>query len=267
MIYAIFSIGILGCIVWSHHMYNVGLDVDTRAYFTAATMLIALPTGIKIFSWTATMFGGAITYSVPMVFSIAFIIVFTIGGLTGVMLANSSLDLAFHDTYFVVAHFHYVLSLGAVFGLFAGYYYWSPIVTGKLINRPYLSYVQFGLLLIAVNLTFGPMHFLGYAGMPRRYVDYPDSYEGWNIVASYGATTGVVSTVLLAVIWYFQFSPKHAIEIENEHGITLAHVPTYFEGFLELESGEWLIDTESIEFSIDAPINYHAFEELPVATE
>ena len=214
MVYAMVSIGVLGFIVWAHHMYQAGLDIDTRAYFTAATMIIAVPTGIKIFSWIATMWGGSISFKTPMLFAVGFIFLFTIGGLTGVVLSNSGINALMHDTYYVVAHFHYVLSMGAVFAMFAGWYFWISKITG-LKYPEVLGQIHFWLFFVGVNLTFFPMHFLGLAGMPRRIPDYPDAYAGWNSLATYGSYISIVSSLLFFYIVYLTLTSGERVKARN----------------------------------------------------
>jgi len=240
MAWAMIAIAAVGFVVWAHHMYTVGLDVDTKAYFTFATMVIAVPTGIKIFSWIATMWGGSIRFDTPMLWAIGFIFLFTLGGVTGVVLANGGIDNAFHDTYYVVAHFHYVLSLGAVFGIFAGIYYWLGKMTGHQYPE-WAGKLHFWTTFIGVNLTFFPQHFLGAAGMPRRYIDYPDAFAGWNLVSSLGSYLSFASSVFFVfmVIYVIWFSRRQAAENPWGEGAT------------------------TLEWTLPSPPPFHTYEELP----
>ena len=235
-------------------MYAVGLDVDTRAYFTAATMIIAVPTGIKIFSWLATCYGGSVRYTAPMLFALGFIALFTIGGLTGVVLANASLDVALHDTYYVVAHFHYVLSMGAVFGMFAGFYYWTPKVLGITYNEV-LARIHFWALFIGVNITFFPQHFLGLAGMPRRIPDYPDAYADWNYISSIGSIISVAAIVVFAYVIY-------DVLIEGKQVTSSSWtLPAFFPSIPEYYLG--VQGSNTLEWTLQSPTPFHSYIMLP----
>lgn len=242
MAYAMVSIGVIGFVVWAHHMYTVGMNVDLKAYFIAATMVIAVPTGIKIFSWIATMWGGSIDFKVPMLWAIGFIFLFTVGGVTGVVLANAGIDHALHDTYYVVAHFHYVLSLGAVFGLFAGWYYWFEKMFGIKYNG-FIGGLHFWLMFIGSNVLFFPQHFLGLQGMPRRYIDYADGFHTWHLVSSIG------------------------------YAITLAATLVFFIGLAEAmirrrkgAANPWGEGATTLEWTLPSPPPFHQYNELPHVT-
>ncbi len=242
MVYAMVAIGAVGFVVWAHHMYTVGLSLNTQRYFVFATMVIAVPTGVKVFSWIATMWGGSIQLRAPMIWAIGFIFLFTVGGVTGVVLANAAVDRALHETYYVVAHFHYTMSLGAVFAIFAGFYYWFPKMTGYLYNEG-LAKLHFWLLFIGINLVFFPQHFLGLAGMPRRYIDYPDAYWLWNFVSSIGAYVAGVATLVFLYTVYDAFAKKRVAG-----------------------DNPWGVGATTLEWTLPSPPPFHQYETLPRIT-
>ncbi len=239
MAYAMVAIGLVGFIVWAHHMYTSGISVDAQAYFVFATMVIAVPTGVKVFSWIATMWGGSITFRTPMLWALGFIILFTIGGVTGVMIANAGVDRLLHDTYYVVAHFHYVLSLGAVFAIFAGWYYWFPKMTGYMYSE-FWGKLHFWLTFIGANILFFPQHFLGLAGMPRRYADYPDAFAYWNYVSSMGSYITALGTVVFFI----------------GMGLALARKKRAVDN-------PWGEGATTLEWTLSSPPPFHSFETLP----
>jgi cytochrome c oxidase subunit I len=240
MAYAMVSIGFIGFVVWAHHMYTVGMGLDLEAYFIAATMVIAVPTGIKIFSWIATMWGGSIEFKVPMLWAIGFIFLFTVGGVTGVVLANSGVDTALHDTYYVVAHFHYVLSLGAVFGIFGGFFYWIPKMSGYRYNG-FLAGLQFWIMFIGVNVIFFPQHFLGLNGMPRRYIDYPEAFAYWNHISSIGYAITAVGVLIFLIVLVEMFLVRR-----------------------KAGANPWGEGATTLEWTLSSPPPFHQFSELPV---
>ncbi len=243
MAYAMVAIGVVGFVVWAHHMYTSGIGVDAQAYFVFATMVIAVPTGVKIFSWIATMWGGAIRFAVPMVWALGFIFLFTVGGVTGVMLANAGIDRAMHNTYYVVAHFHYVLSLGAVFAIFAGWYYWFPKMSGYMYSET-MGHIHFWLTFVGANLLFFPQHFLGLAGMPRHYADYPDAYAYWNRISSIGSYITAAATIFFFATMIYAYFIMRKPAGANPWG-----VPE------RLQTLEW---------TLPSPPPFHQFETLPI---
>ncbi|MBJ6125590.1 cytochrome c oxidase subunit I [Microvirga splendida] len=243
MAYAMAAIGVVGSVVWAHHMYTVGLSLQTQAYFVFATMVIAVPTGIKIFSWIATMWGGSIRFTAAMYWAIGFIFVFTVGGVTGVVLANAPVDRYMHDTYYVVAHFHYVLSLGAVYGIFAGVYYWFPKITGYMFSER-IGKLHFWVAFIGSNLLFFPQHFLGLSGMPRRYADYPDAFAGWNMVSSIGAY------IFFVGLFVFMYGVVDAFRRKERAA-----------------DSPWGVGATTLEWTLSSPPPFHQFNTLPRIVE
>src|SRR6059036_609066 len=239
MAYAMVAIGVIGFVVWAHHMFTTGMSVDEKMYFTAATMIIAVPTGVKIFSWIATMWGGSLTFETPMLFAIGFIFLFTVGGVTGVVLANGGVDTYMHDTYYVVAHFHYVLSLGAVFGIFGGFYYWFPKMSGRMYNET-LGKLHFFIMFVGVNLVFFPMHFLGLDGMPRRIPDYTPVFADWNKVASIGYMVTIAGVALFFVNLFWSLAAGK-----------------------KAPDNPWGEGATTLEWTLPSPPPFHQFSTLP----
>ncbi len=239
MVYAMVSIGFVGSLVWAHHMFTTGIHVDARAYFMIATMIIAVPTGIKVFSWLATLWGGAISFTPPLIWATGFILLFTIGGVTGIVLANAGIDVVLHDTYYVVAHFHYVLSMGGVFALFAGFYYWLPKISGYLYPH-FLAHLHFVFTFIGVNMIFFPQHFLGLAGMPRRIPDYPDVYQGWNALSSLGTYVALIGLGCFLMLLIITFWRKK-----------------------KAPNNPWGSGATTLEWTVSSPPPFHTFESLP----
>ncbi len=242
MAYAMVAIGLVGFVVWAHHMYTSGMGVNTQAYFIFATMVIAVPTGVKIFSWIATMWGGSISFRTPMLWALGFIFLFTLGGVTGVMLANAGVDRALHDTYYVVAHFHYVLSLGAVFAIFGGWYYWFPKITGKMYDE-FWGKLHFWTTFIGANVLFFPQHFLGLAGMPRRYADYPDAFAFWNKISSIGSYITAVGTVIFFIGMFLALARRE-----------------------KAGNNPWGASATTLEWTLPSPPAFHSYERLPRIT-
>ncbi|MGB3388336.1 MAG: cytochrome c oxidase subunit I [Pseudaminobacter sp.] len=239
MAYAMVAIGVIGFVVWAHHMFTVGMSVDSQRYFAFASMVIAVPTGVKVFSWLATMWGGSITFKTPMLWAAGFVLLFTIGGVTGVVVANPGVDRMLHDTYYVVAHFHYVLSLGAAFAIFAGFYYWFPKMSGYMYNET-LGKLHFWLMFVGVNLVFFPQHFLGLAGMPRRYADYPDAFAGWNYISSIGSYISTFGLLIFFVAVAEAFIKKR-----------------------QVGNNPWGVGATTLEWTLSSPPPFHQFEKLP----
>ena len=239
MAYAMVAIGLIGFVVWAHHMYAAGINVNTQAYFIFATMVIAVPTGIKIFSWIATMWGGSLSFRVPMLWALGFIFLFTVGGVTGVMLSNAGVDRYLHDTYYVVAHFHYTMSIGALFTIFAGWYYWFPKMTGYMYSE-FLGKLHFWLTFVGVNVLFFPQHFLGLAGMPRRYADYPDAFAFWNEISSVGSYISALGTVVFFIGVIAAFARKQ-----------------------KAGNNPWGAGATTLEWLLPSPPPFHSYEKLP----